>query len=121
MQLQSVLADAYAHGAILAAIRFGVSAFKHVVLPNGSPLLEGKTITAPSRGEIRFIGLDRVLPFIPEDDFRAQGISYHKRFIPLLPNVRISERLITGQNAASVRPLARLLLKTMQLQEREEV
>ena len=54
----------YADGKPVAAVCHAPSVLRHAKSPDGSPLVEGKTVTGFSNSEKRAAGLTGVVPFL---------------------------------------------------------
>jgi putative intracellular protease/amidase len=90
----------------------------NIKLSDGSYLLTGKTVAGFSNEEEKAAGLAEVVPFLLEDKLKERGAIYNS--VPLWqPNVKVSERLVTGQNPASAKGVAEELAKLLQVSEAE--
>ncbi len=85
---------------------------RHVTTPEGKPLVAGKKVAGFTNTEEEAMGLTQVVPFLVEDELRAQGGIFSK-VDDFQPYVLSDGLLITGQNPASSTPAAELLLKTL--------
>jgi putative intracellular protease/amidase len=103
----------YAAGRVVGAVCHGPAALVDVVLPDGQPLLEGRTVTCFSNEEERAVSLDRVVPFLLEDRLRERGATVLTA-APFEPQVVAWERLVTGQNPASARGTALAMIKLLE-------
>lgn len=82
---------------------------RHVINPDGTPLVRGRRVTGFSNSEEAAVGLTDVVPFLQEDVFRAQGGLYEKG-PDWAVHVVQDGLLITGQNPASSAAAAEALL-----------
>lgn len=83
-----------------------------VKCPNGDPLVKGKNITGFSNAEEAAVKLTGVVPFLVEDELIKLGGNYSKG--PDWGSYVLKDGLlITGQNPASSKEAAALLLKTI--------
>lgn len=85
---------------------------RHVITPEGKPLVEGKKVTGFTNTEEEAMGLTQVVPFLVEDELRTQG-GFFSKVDDFQPYVVSDGLLITGQNPKSSTPVAELLLKTL--------
>ncbi len=85
---------------------------RHVTTPEGKPLVTGKKVTGFTNTEEEVMGLTQVVPFLVEDELRTQGGVFSK-VDDFQPYVVSDGLLITGQNPASSKPAAELLMKTL--------
>jgi putative intracellular protease/amidase len=82
---------------------------RHVVNPDGTPLVAGRDVTGFTNTEEVGVGLEKVVPFLVEDELTAKGGNYSKGE-DWAPYVVRDGLLITGQNPASSAPAADALL-----------
>jgi putative intracellular protease/amidase len=82
---------------------------RHVTTPDGKPLVEGKKVAGFTNTEEEGMGLTKVVPFLVEDELKAQGGLYSKG-PDLAPYVVSDGLLITGQNPKSSGVAAKLLI-----------
>lgn len=114
--LQRVLNGFAAQNKIIAAMCHGPAALVGVTLPDGSPLVAGKTLTSFTNAEESAAGFTEKMPFLLETRLRDLGA----RFVVQenwSDHVEIDGRLITGQNPQSSESAARALLKVLRAQE----
>ncbi|HEX8602070.1 MAG TPA: type 1 glutamine amidotransferase domain-containing protein [Pseudoduganella sp.] len=83
---------------------------RHVKTPAGRPLVEGKSVTGFTNTEEDGVGLSQIVPFLVEDELKANGGKYSKGADWGSYVVR-DGLLITGQNPASSSAAAALLLQ----------
>lgn len=103
----------YADGKPVAAVCHAPAVLRHAKSPDGSPLVEGKTVTGFSNSEERAAGLTEVVPFLVQDMLVELGGRYS--CLPdWQPHVLTDGQLITGQNPASSAPAANALLARIQ-------
>ncbi len=103
----------YADGKPVAAVCHAPAVLRHAKSPDGSPLVEGKTVTGFSNSEERAAGLTEVVPFLMQDMLVELGGRYS--CLPdWQPHVLTDGQLITGQNPASSAPAAHALLARIQ-------
>lgn len=65
-------------------------------------LVANKRVACPTNREEKEKRFDRILPFLLEDKLKSRGARIQESD-PFKPNVIVDERLITAQNAASIR------------------
>jgi len=98
-------------GKIVAAVCHGPAALVGVTLADGSPLVQGRRLTAFSNAEEDGYAKADV-PFLLEDALRAEG-ALHEAADPWQPKVVVDGRLMTGQNPASGAALAREIVSAL--------
>lgn len=108
--LQALARHIYENEGIVAAVCHGVVGLLNVKLSNNSLLLKGRQVTGFSNTEEQLAELDKVVPFLTENELGARGGNYSKHDEPWKPFVVTDERLITGQNPASTGLLAEKVL-----------
>jgi putative intracellular protease/amidase len=82
---------------------------RHVRTPAGQPLAEGKRVTGFTNSEEAAVGLADVVPFLVEDELKAQGGNF-SRGEDWASYVVRDGLLITGQNPGSSAETATVLL-----------
>ncbi|TDR18459.1 type 1 glutamine amidotransferase domain-containing protein [Marinicella litoralis] len=81
--------------------------------PNGEPLVKGKKVTGFSNSEEQGVGLTDVVPYMLEDELKANGAQYQK--VDDWQVLSITDGLlVTGQNPGSSEAVAKGLLKLLQ-------
>jgi putative intracellular protease/amidase len=103
----------YAAGKPVAAVCHAPAVFRHANAADGSPLVQGKTVTGFSNSEERAAQLTEVVPFLVQEMLVEQGGRYSSA-PDWQPHVVTDGHLITGQNPASSAPAARALLARLQ-------
>ncbi len=104
----SLIEEFYGSGKPVAAVCHAPAVFHHVTY-QGHPLVKGKRVTGFANSEEEAVQLTKVVPFLVEDDLKAQGGHYEKAAD--WESFTITDgRLITGQNPASSTAAAQSLL-----------
>jgi putative intracellular protease/amidase len=105
----SLIEVMYAGNNPVAAVCHAPGVFRHARSWDGSPLVQGKSVTGFSNSEEAAVGLTEIVPFLVEDELQKKGGNYSKGadwqsyFIQ-------DNNLITGQNPASSEAVAKALL-----------
>lgn len=107
--LAKIAADLDARGAVVAGVCHGVLGLAGAVKANGSPLVAGRNVTGVSYAEEEMLGLEDVVPHIPETCLVALGGIYSAAQSPFGDHIVIDRNLLTGQNPASAATLARAI------------
>ena len=97
----------------MAFVCHAPAVLKNVTTAKGDALVKGKKVTGFSNSEEAGVQLTDVVPFLIEDEFKAQGGLYEKG-TDWQSHVVIDGQLITGQNPASSEAAAEQLLKKLQ-------
>ena len=106
----SLIEVMYAAGKTVAAVCHAPAVFRHTEAPDGSPLVEGKSVTGFSNSEEAAVELTDIVPFLLEDELQLIGANYSKSS-DWHPYVVTDGNLVTGQNPASSEGVAQALLK----------
>ncbi|WP_321425692.1 type 1 glutamine amidotransferase domain-containing protein [uncultured Bacteroides sp.] len=80
--------------------------------PNGEPLVKGKKVTGFSNSEEEAVLLNKIVPFLLEDELTKLGGHYSKGH-DWGSHIKKDGLLITGQNPASSEAVAEELLKAL--------
>jgi putative intracellular protease/amidase len=99
----------YAAGKPVAAVCHAPGVFRHTKAPDGSSLVQGKSVTGFANTEEEAVGLTNVVPFLVEDELKKNGGKYSK-VDDWKPYAISDGNLITGQNPASSEAAAKALL-----------
>jgi putative intracellular protease/amidase len=99
-----------AAGKPVALVCHAPGVLRHVTTADGKPLVEGKKVTGFANSEEAAVGLTEIVPFLVEDELKANGGSYSKT-VDWAPYVVTDGLLITGQNPASSSSAAAILMK----------
>jgi putative intracellular protease/amidase len=98
-----------AAGKPIALVCHAPGALRHAKAANGKPLVQGKKVTGFTDTEEEAMHLTKVVPFLVEDELKAEGGIFSKA-ADWQPYVVTDGLLITGQNPASSGPAAKVLI-----------
>ncbi len=99
----------YAAGKVVAAVCHAPAVLLNAKASDGSPLVQGKSVTGFSNEEEAAVQLAEVVPFLLEDALKTKGGNY-SRVDNWQPYAVTDGILITGQNPASSEPVAQAVL-----------
>ncbi len=85
---------------------------RHTRAPDGRPLVDGRKVAGFTNSEEESAGLTKVVPFLVEDELKANGGLYSKG-PDWEPHVVSDRLLITGQNPKSSAPAAQELISQL--------
>ena len=105
----ALLEAMYAAGKTVAAVCHAPAVFLHTEAPEGSPLVEGKSVTGFSNSEEAAVELTDVVPFLLENELQALGGNYSKSS-DWHPYIVTDGNIVTGQNPASSEGVAQAVL-----------
>ena len=101
-----------AAGKPVAAVCHAPGVLRHPKTPDGTSVVQGKTVTGFTNSEEEAVGLTKIVPFLVEDMLKEHGGKYSKAQ-DWHPHVVADGLLITGQNPASSEPAAKALLEKL--------
>ena len=110
--INRISASIYESGGIVSAICHGPAALTDIKLSNGQYLVEGKKVAAFTNEEEEISKLTEVMPFLLQDKLIERG-AQHIYGKPWGENVVSDNRLITGQNPASAKKVAKAIIKEL--------
>lgn len=102
----------YAARKPVAAVCHAPGVLRHAKAPDGSPLVQNKSVTGFANTEEAAVGLTEVVPFLVEDELKKNGGNYSKTE-NWQPYVVSDGNLITGQNPASSEAAAQAVLQQL--------
>lgn len=105
--------DFYRQQKPIAAICHGPAALLTAAIKEPE-LLKDKEVTAFSNTEEKLVGLKDNIPFSLEDRLKTLGAKYNSATIPFTSKVKVSGKLVTGQNPASAEKAAKELIKLLE-------
>lgn len=110
--LARLVADFDAAGKVVAAVCHGPAGLVAARRADGTPVVAGRRVAGFTDSEERAVGLDAAVPFLLETRLRALGAQYQSGpdFAPFAVQ---DGPLITGQNPASARPVADLVIAAL--------
>ena len=111
-QSRALIEQTLADGKPVALVCHAPAVLKDVKAPDGTPLVEGKSVTGFTDDEEEAVGLTNVVPFLLEDVLKQLGAHFSKAE-PFKPHVVREGLLITGQNPSSSEPAAKALLEAL--------
>jgi putative intracellular protease/amidase len=101
-----------ADGKPVALVCHAPGVLRHVRTANGRPVVEGRKVTGFTNTEEAAVGLTEVVPFLVEDDLKANGGVYSQG--PDWGSYVVQDgQLITGQNPASSTAAAKRLVEEL--------
>lgn len=112
--LGDLLAKAWDKGAVIGAVCHGPAGLLSARLASGDPLVHGRRVAGFTNSEEDAVGLSDVVPFMLEDQLKAQG-GQHEKGPDWQPFAIADGRLVTGQNPASSAKVAELMLQVADL------
>ena len=110
--LASTLKDFMEKNKLIAAVCHGPAALVRAVLADGTSILAGKKVTGFSNEEEVTVQLDKLVPFLLEDQLKKLGASYSRKDM-WQEYVVVDGNLITGQNPQSSTLFAKTIVKAL--------
>ncbi|MGH8603636.1 MAG: type 1 glutamine amidotransferase domain-containing protein [Gammaproteobacteria bacterium] len=102
----------YGAGKPVAAVCHAPAVFRHAKAPDGSPLVQGKSVTGFANTEEAAVELTNVVPFLVEDELKKNGGKYSKGD-DWKPYTVTDGNLMTGQNPASSEAVAKTVVQQL--------
>ena len=111
-EISALTAAIYDKGGVVGAVCHGPAGLVNVRLGSGDYLVAGKDVTGFTNAEEDAVELTKVVPFLLEDRLRERGANFSggENF---KTHVKVSERLVTGQNPASATVVAEQIVKLL--------
>jgi putative intracellular protease/amidase len=101
-----------AAGKTIALVCHAPGVLRHVKKPDGAPFVEGRYLTGFTDSEEAAVGLEKVVPFLVEDELISLGAVFSKVKDWGVHTV-VDGQLITGQNPASSHEAAEALVTAL--------
>lgn len=114
--LQKVTAGIYENNGAVGAVCHGPAALVNVKLSDGSHLIAGKKTAVFTNSEEEAVKLTETVPFLLQTAFEKAGATVETAE-DFSENAVRDGRLVTGQNPASAKKSAELLLEAMEKSE----
>jgi putative intracellular protease/amidase len=111
-EINRVTATIYEDGGVVGAVCHGPAALVDVKLTDGTPLVKGKKVAAFTNDEEEAVGLAAVVPFLLQSQLEEAGAT-HVPAENFAENAVADGRLVTGQNPASAKKTAELLVAAL--------
>ncbi len=114
-EIARLTGELYDNKGIVSAVCHGPAGLVNVKLKNGTYLVDGKTIAAYTNAEEEAGGMTDVVPFLLESKLKERGAN-HVAAPNKTENVKVDERLVTGQNPASAHLVGQKILELLKSQ-----
>lgn len=118
--LQALSRQIFEQGGVVAAVCHGAVGLLNIKLSDNSLLVRGRQVTGFSNIEEKLAELDKVVPFLTENELIARGGLYCKADEPWAAYAVADGRLVTGQNPASGRLVAQKVVKAIGSKDRTD-
>ncbi|MFY0744276.1 type 1 glutamine amidotransferase domain-containing protein [Solibacillus silvestris] len=110
--LQNIASTIYANGGVVSAVCHGVVGLLNIKNGDGEYLIKDTKVTGFTNTEEMAVGLDKVVPFLTEDELVRKGANYVKDADWSVFTVT-DNRIVTGQNPASGGAVAKDVIKLL--------
>lgn len=114
-EIAKLAGQLYDNNGIVSAVCHGPAGLVNVKLKDGSFLVSGKTVAAYTNSEEEAGGMTDVVPFLLESKLKERGAN-HVAAPNKTENVKVDDRLVTGQNPASARLVGLKILELLKTQ-----
>lgn len=112
-QLQKIAMAIYNHGGIVSSVCHGAAGILNLKTNDGQYLINSKNVTGFSNAEEKEVQLDKLVPYLTEDELVKRGANYSKAANNWESYAISDGRLITGQNPASGKAVAEKVIATL--------
>lgn len=115
-ELQDIARQIWENGGVVASVCHGAVGLLNIKLSDNSLLLRDREVTGFSNIEEQLAELDKVVPFLTENELTARGGLYRKAEDPWAVFAIADQkegRLISGQNPASGAAVGRLVVAAL--------
>lgn len=112
IHLHQLVTEIYENKGVLGAVCHGAAGFVNLRLADGNYLVKDHEITCFSNEEEETVGMEKVVPFLLQDELKKQGARFSSA-PKFTCHVVKSGRVITGQNPASASAVARAIIETL--------
>ncbi|QXE02633.1 type 1 glutamine amidotransferase domain-containing protein [Terribacillus sp. DMT04] len=113
-ELQQLTREIYENGGVVAAVCHGPAALLNVKLSDGSYFIQNKTVTGYSDREEKASLNKHEIPYSLEEQLKNRALTYNKAKMPFKGHVEVDDRVITGQNPASVKGVAKAVINRLE-------
>ena len=110
--ISRISSSIYENNGIVSAVCHGNAALVNLRLSDGSLLIEGKQVSAFTNEEEASLGTTKIVPFLLQDKLIERGAK-HVMGEAWQENAVVAQRLITGQNPASAKKVAQLVIEQL--------
>jgi putative intracellular protease/amidase/sugar lactone lactonase YvrE len=110
--LQIISRRIYETGGVVSAVCHGPAGLVDIRLSNGKFLVEGKNVSTFTNAEEAAVKLDKTVPFALESRLIERG-AHVERAELFQEKTVVDQRLVTGQNPASAKAVARKTLRLL--------
>jgi putative intracellular protease/amidase len=108
--IKNIAESLHEQSKVVAAICHGVIGLTRIVDKYGESLLKNRMLTGISNAEDVMMGIDKIVPVLPEDMLR-KARAHYSAAAPLAEHVVCDPPFFTGQNPASADLLARKVIE----------
>jgi len=110
--VKSAIETMYRAGKVVATVCHGPISLVECTNEDGTPLVQGKTVTGFSNSEEAAVGFTDAVPVLIETKFKEQGANFEKGD-DWTSKVCVDGNLITGQNPQSSEEAAKAVLEVL--------
>lgn len=111
-KLQSIASKVYENGGIVSGVCHGVVGLLNIKDAAGNYIIANKEVSGFANTEEIALGLDKVVPFLTEDELVKRGATY-KKGEDWTTFAVADDRIVTGQNPASGAAVAKEVLQLL--------
>jgi putative intracellular protease/amidase len=112
-EIAALATKIYENNGVVSAVCHGPAGLVNIKLSNGKFLIDGKKVSGFTNEEEIAVKLEKVVPFLLEDQLKARGGIYEKS-AAWQEHVVTDQRLVTGQNPQSAKAVGEAVKKALE-------
>ncbi|NQX39371.1 type 1 glutamine amidotransferase domain-containing protein [Pedobacter steynii] len=112
-EIAALATKIYENNGVVSAVCHGPAGLVNIRLSNGKFLIDGKKVSGFTNEEEIAVKLEKVVPFLLEDQLKARGGIYEKS-AAWQEHVVTDQRLVTGQNPQSAKAVGEAVKKALE-------
>jgi putative intracellular protease/amidase len=118
-KVAATVSTIHERGGVIGAVCHGPAGFLGTMRSDGTPLLKGREVNCFTNSEEKAIGLTDVVPFLLEDELKAEGAVFERSSEDFCGFAIRDARIVTGQNPDSSAAVAEYMLAALNDAKRE--
>ena len=118
-QVATTVSKIHEQGGVVGAVCHGPAGLLGTKRSDGTPLLKGRKVNGFTNSEEKAAGLTDVVPFLLEDELKAEGAVFERSAEDFCGFAVRDARLVTGQNPDSSAAVAEHMLAALNDTKRE--
>lgn len=112
-QVAATVSKIHEQGGVIGAVCHGPAGLLGTKRSDGTPLLKGRKVNGFTNSEETAAGLSKVVPFLLEDELKAEGAEFERSVEDFSGFAIRDARIVTGQNPDSSAQVAEHMLAAL--------